>query len=88
MPLFLVERTFEDGLDLSSEDISRISGIKAELSVNWLYSFLSADKKKTYCIYEAPSVEAIHEASRRLGAPLGEVIEVSAMSLPTPSSSA
>jgi len=45
MPLFLVERTCDRQLDISDDDLSRISGVKAEMSVNWIYSFLSADKK-------------------------------------------
>ena len=39
--------------------------------------FLSADKKKTYCLYEAPSAEAVSEAARRAGIPADVVVEVS-----------
>lgn len=42
----------------------------------WLFSFLSADKKKTYCLYEAPSAEAIREAARRLNVPADYIVEV------------
>jgi hypothetical protein len=37
---------------------------------------LSADKKKTYCLYEAPSAEAIREAARRLNIPADKIIEL------------
>jgi hypothetical protein len=45
--------------------------------VNWLFSFLSADKKKTYCLYEAPDSEAIREAARRANIPADVIVEVS-----------
>ena len=45
--------------------------------MNWLFSFLSADKKKTYCLYEGPSAEAMREAARRANIPADVVIEVS-----------
>jgi hypothetical protein len=41
-------------------------------------SFLSADKRKTYCLYEAPNAEAIRAAARRLGVPADTIVEVGA----------
>ncbi|WP_255208783.1 nickel-binding protein [Paraburkholderia youngii] len=48
-----------------------------EEGVDWLFSFLSADKKKTYCLYEAPSADAIRAAARRANLPADVIIEVS-----------
>jgi hypothetical protein len=45
--------------------------------VNWLFSFLSADRHHSYCLYEAPSPEAIIEAARQANVPVDNVIEVS-----------
>jgi hypothetical protein len=50
--------------------------------VRWLYSFLSADKKKTYCLYEAPSADRIREAAQRNGLPADVVIEVDQLTPP------
>lgn len=47
-----------------------------DVGVQWLFSFLSADKKKTYCLYEAPSAEAIREAARRAKIPADVIVEV------------
>ena len=47
-----------------------------------LSSFLSADKKKTYCLYEAPSTEATREAAARFGTPADEIVPVEQL-LPT-----
>ena len=38
--------------------------------------FLSADKKKTYCLYEAPNPEAIREAARKLNLPADVIVEL------------
>jgi hypothetical protein len=40
-------------------------------------SFLSADQKKTYCLYEASNPEAIREQARLLGLPADVIVEVS-----------
>ncbi|ROO37159.1 DUF4242 domain-containing protein [Salinisphaera orenii] len=76
MPLFLIERNFADQLELSADTVREVTQINAEVGTHWLFSFLSADKKKTYCLYEASSAEAIGEAARRAGLPADLVIEV------------
>ncbi|MDM0056548.1 DUF4242 domain-containing protein [Variovorax fucosicus] len=76
MPLFLIERHFAEKLDLTADGIAAISKINGETGVNWLFSFLSADKRKTYCLYEAKDPEAIREAARRANVPADVIIEV------------
>ena len=49
MPLFLIERNFAEELELNSDDASRVKAVNDEIGVQWLYSFLSADKRKSYC---------------------------------------
>ncbi len=77
MPMFLIERQFAEVLELDGAVVAGVQRINADVGVNWVYSFLSADRKKTYCLYEAPSAEAIREAARRNGLPADSVIEVS-----------
>jgi len=77
MPLFLIERNFADRLEADSTRIGRTLDVNKEEGVHWLFSFLSADKRKTYCLYEAPSADAIYEAARRLGMPADVIVEVS-----------
>ncbi len=78
MPLYVIERAFAEELDLSSEDVRLIDEINADEGVRWLFSFLSADRRHTYCLYEAPSAEAIRRAAVRAGLPADVVVEVSA----------
>jgi len=77
MPLFLVERNFAEDVMLDDATVSSIRHINDEIGIQWLYSFLSADKRKTYCLYEAPNAEAIRVAARRLSIPADIVIPVS-----------
>jgi hypothetical protein len=78
MPLYVIERSFAEQLDLGDEDIEMIEEINGEEGVRWLFSFLSADRRRSYCLYEAPSPEAIHAAARRAEIPADEVVEVGA----------
>jgi len=72
----MIERNFATSLNASAEDLRAIVDINSVVGVKWLYSFLSADKRKTYCLYEAESGEAIREAARRAGLPADFVIEI------------
>ena len=76
MPIFMVERNYAQELEPSLEAADGINRINAEEGVRWLYSFLSADKRKTYCLYEAPSPEAIRTAAARAGLPADVLVEV------------
>ncbi|WP_407935528.1 DUF4242 domain-containing protein [Jatrophihabitans cynanchi] len=82
MPIFMVERQFADELDLDAAGADGVNRINADENVRWLYSFLSADKRKTYCLYEAPSPEAIRRAAVRAGLPADIVVEVTDRLLP------
>jgi hypothetical protein len=82
MPIFMVERQFAEDLEASAEDADRINRINDEEGVRWLYSFLSADKRKTYCLYEAQFADAIRRAAERAGLPADAVIEVGGVVLP------
>lgn len=77
MALFMIERQFADQLQLSSDAVRQIVDVNQEIGVNWLMSFLSADQKKTYCLYEASNPEAIREQARLLGLPADVIVEVS-----------
>ncbi len=77
MPLFVIERNFAEQLNLSQDVARLVSEVNSEVGVHWLFSFLSADKKKTYCLYEATDAEAISEAARRAGLPADVIVEVS-----------
>lgn len=76
MPLFLIERNFAEKLEVNHDGVAAVTQINTDAGVQWLVSFLSADKKKTYCLYEAPNAEAIREAAKRANLPADVVVEV------------
>ncbi len=88
MPVFMVERRYAEQLESSTEAADGINRINDEEGVRWLYSFLSADRRKTYCLYEAPSPDAIRRAAVRAGVPADVVVEMAERVLPDGSSAA
>jgi hypothetical protein len=80
MPYYVIERAFAEELDVSSDDVRQIDELNADEGVRWIFSFLSADRRQTYCLYEAPSPDAIIAAAKRANMPADSVVEVSAAS--------
>jgi hypothetical protein len=80
MPLYLIERQFAEQLDPDADDVRHIEQANADEGVRWVFSFLSADRMRTYCLYESPNPEAIHAAAARAGLPADVVVEVSRIS--------
>ncbi len=78
MPIYVIERTFAEQLELSDDDVRLIEEVNAGEGVRWLFSFLSADRRRSYCLYEAPSPDAIVAAARRANVPVDAVVEVGA----------
>jgi Protein of unknown function (DUF4242) len=77
MPLFLIERNWAEKLEFTADGNAAVKLVNDEVGVHWLFSFLSADKRKTYCLYEAASAEAVREAARRANIPADVIVEVS-----------
>jgi biotin synthase-related radical SAM superfamily protein len=77
MPLYMIERDFGEQLDLTDDAVELIDEIGVEEGVHWVFSFLTADRRRTYCLYEAPSPDAIFAAARRANVPADAVVEVS-----------
>jgi hypothetical protein len=82
VPIFMVERNYAEQLEPSFAAADGINRLNAEEGVRWLYSFLSADRRKTYCLYESPSPEAIRTAAARAGLPADAIVEVSDRLMP------
>jgi hypothetical protein len=77
MPRYVIERNFAEQLDVTKEGVENVNLINDQEGVQWILSFLSADKKKTYCLYDAPNPEAIRSAARRNNIPADAIIEIS-----------
>jgi Protein of unknown function (DUF4242) len=84
MPLYVIERSFAEQLELTDDDVKLIEEVNADEGVRWLFSFLSADRRRTYCLYEAASPEAIMAAARRAEIPADAIVEVEQDTLGVP----
>jgi hypothetical protein len=82
MPVFMIERRFAEDFIPDADGATAVNLINDDEDVRWLFSFLAADKRKSYCLYEAESAEAIRRAAVRAGLPADVVIEVAGRVLP------
>ena len=81
MPRYLIERVFPDGLEIPVDrDGAKVCRTvilnNNDDSVTWIHSYVSDDKKKTFCVYDAPSPEAIRKAAGRNNLPVDKITEV------------
>ena len=84
MARYLVERTFPDGLAIPVNDAGAnvcltVVGNNLKDDVTWVHSYVTEDKKKTFCIYDAPSPEAIRQAAQRNNLPVDSITQVSVL---------
>ena len=84
MPRYLVERTFPDGLAIpmtieGTQVCLTVVGNNFLDGVTWVHSYVTTDKKKTFCIYDAPSPEAIQTAAKRNNLPVDRITQVSVL---------
>jgi hypothetical protein len=81
MPRYVVERMFPEGLDIpagddGAEQCMTVVDRNAESGVTWVHSYVSADKAKTFCVYDAPTPEAIRKTASRNDLPIDQITEV------------
>lgn len=76
MPLFVIEREFAEQFEPDEETLRLVDEYNTEHDLKWLTSFLSADKKKTYCLYECASIDVIRRQASDLGLPADAITEV------------
>lgn len=76
MPLFLIECNFAVKLQVTSGEVAEIGEINDQQGIRWLISFLSIDRKKTFCLYEAASSAAIKAVANQAGIPAEAIIEI------------
>lgn len=81
MPRYMVERTFPDGLNIpmtaeGSKSCLNVVDKNSNKGVTWVHSYVSDDKKKTFCIYDAPNPDAIRRTASDNGLPVDSITEV------------
>ena len=81
MARYMVERIFPDGLEVPVTDggATALLGVvdrNAELGVTWVHSYVSEDKRKTFCVYDGPDPESIRKAAERNDLPIERITRV------------
>jgi hypothetical protein len=81
MPRYLIERHFPEGLPLQPDPqgaqiAATVIANNAQQGVTWVHSYVTPDKKRTFCIYDGPSPEAIRKVAERNGLPVERITEV------------
>ena len=81
MPRYLIERHFPNGLSIPINEEGRkaVAGVianNAERGVTWIHSYVQLDHNKSFCIYDAPSPEAIRQCAAKNGLPADRITEV------------
>lgn len=84
MPRYLIERSFPEGLSIPLDDEGRqaVAGVvakNAEQGVTWVHSYVNTSRTQTFCIYDAPSPEAIRKVADRNQLPVSRITEVSVL---------
>jgi len=84
MHRYVVERIFPNGLNIPINNVGKdictgVVSTNAEDQVTWVQSYVSEDKKKTFCIYDAPSANAIRKAAKQNKLPVDKITEVSVL---------
>ncbi len=84
MPRYLVERTFPSGLSIPQTEAGAqacrgVVEVNAGAGVNWVHSYVTLDKAKTFCIYDGPSPEAIRQVAEQNKLPVDRITEVSVL---------
>jgi hypothetical protein len=77
MPLYVIERNYSEQLDINADGVKMIEAVNADAGVKWFFSFLTADRSQSYCLYEASSPEAILAAAKAANLPADVIVEVS-----------
>ena len=84
MPRYVVKRTFPEGLHIPVADggvdlCRRVIERNAEEGVTWIHSYVSEDKSCTFCVYDAPSPEAIRKTATLNDLPVDQITRVTVL---------
>jgi hypothetical protein len=84
MPRYVVERTFPEGLHIpvdagGAKVCLTVVDHNADEGVTWVHSYVSDDKSKTFCVYDAPNPEAIRKTAGKNSLPVDKITQVSVL---------
>ncbi len=89
MPNLVVEQTFEK--PLTSDELNamakRVDPCLEAHGATWVHSYISSDRKKVVCEFEAPDAEKVRESYRSAGVTFDRVWSADVFSRENPTAS-
>ena len=76
MPRYIVERILEDGWPVAGDDCRGVLQRNTDEGVTWIQSYVSEDGTTAFCLYEAPTPEAIRKTGARNSLPVDRITQV------------
>jgi hypothetical protein len=81
MPRYVVQRSFPEGLrkPVGNGGLERVVERNAREGVTWISSYVSDDRRRTFCVCDAPTPEAIRRTAALNNLPIEEITRVSVL---------
>jgi len=81
LPRYVVERLFPNGLRVpvdteGAEQCLEVVDRNTGEGVTWVHSYVSEDRKKMFCVYDAPDPESIRKSAKRNDLPVEHITQV------------
>jgi len=81
MPRYVIERTFPGGVAIPQNEVGArfcrgIVTVNAREGVTWIHSYVSDDRARMFCVYDAPSPESIRRTAARNDLPVHRITRV------------
>jgi hypothetical protein len=81
VPRYIIERIFPQGLGITADESGArlcldVVERNSDQGVTWVHSYVSDDKKKTFCVYDAECPEAIRKAAQSNNMPVDRITQV------------
>jgi hypothetical protein len=84
MPRYVVQRSFPEGLEIPrGNGCTQLCRLVVERNavegVTWISSYVSEDRTRSFCVYDAPTPEAIRRTADANDLPVEEITRVSVL---------
>jgi Protein of unknown function (DUF4242) len=81
VPEYTVERTFPRRLNIlmnheGAEGVQSVIDANGTDGVTWVHSYVSADKRQTYCVYDGPKPGEMRAVASKNILPIDSITEV------------
>ena len=76
MPRYIVQRTLAEGWPIPSGECRGVVDRNADEGVTWIHSYVSEESGIAFCLYDAPTPEAIRKTAARNSLPVDRITQV------------